>query len=89
MKYYLIEPVKDAPRKDFLGRDLVVEQLVVEQLVAERDPEEKLPAPDLKEGEREPERLVRVAVEGIVVEADDGDGAGLARALATLAGMSG
>lgn len=73
-----VEVMKDAPKKDVLGRDLVVEAVRVEgEAIEEKERRE----------EPEPERRVRVAVEGLVVEADDGDGAGLARALATLAGM--
>lgn len=83
---YKSETVKGAPRKDSLGRDLVVEQLV-----AERDPEAEKKAREGAEPEAdiEPELapLVRVSVPGIAVTAYDGDGAGLARALATLAGM--
>ncbi len=73
-----VEVMKDAPKKDVMGRDLVVEAVRVEgEAIEEKERRE----------EPEPERRVRVAVEGLVVEADDGDGAGLARALATLAGM--
>jgi hypothetical protein len=75
-----IEVMKDAPRKDAIGRDLVVEAVRVEVEVEAIEEKERREEP-------EPEKRVRVAVEGLVIEADDSDGAGLARALATLAGM--
>lgn len=41
-----------------------------------------------KDGEAPEKHLVRAQVPGVLVEADDRDGAGLARALSTLAGMT-
>jgi hypothetical protein len=63
--------LKDAPAKDAAGRTLVAEA-ALEKAVEEGAPDKS---------------VVIVEVPGIVVVADDGDGAGMARALATLAAM--
>jgi len=63
--------LKDAPKKDGAGRTITAEQAL------ERASEEG--APD--------KPVVILSAPGIVVQADDGDGEGLARALSTLAAM--
>ncbi len=63
--------LKEAPTRDAAGRTIVAEQAL------ERASKEG--APD--------KPVVILSAPGIVVQADDGDGEGLARALSTLAAM--